>query len=206
MLKVALTGGIACGKSYSLREFAKLGVFPIDADVIARDVVEPDRPAYLEVVKVFGDEYIDPEGKLDRKKLAHLIFSDDTAREKLNELLHPYIFVEEQKIRDSLEYDLSNFRPQICMTDAALVVETGWHRKYDVVIVVYCREEIQLRRLMYRDRIPQEEALKRIASQMPLLEKILNGDYIIENSGRLSDTNEQIHHTYSDMLTKLDGN
>ncbi len=204
MLKVGLTGGIACGKSYTLKEFQKLGVYGIDLDQIGHQVIEPDRPAYQKLVDTFGQEILDAEGLIDRKRLGRIVFADETARQRLNAIVHPYIFEEERRRLNALEYPLSNVRPKIVMVDAALMVETGYHKNYDVLIVVYCKVEVQLRRLLYRDKIPNDEALRRIQSQMPLLEKVKYGDYIIENSGKLSKTQEQIRHIHAELMARSD--
>jgi len=206
MLRIGLTGGIACGKSYSLREFEKLGVYPIDADRIAHRLIEPGQAGYEPVVEAFGPDFLDREHRIDRKRLGRLVFSNRQARDCLNGILHPLVKEEERRLQASLENELSNVRPRISMTDAALLVETGWHEQYDYIIVVYCRPEIQLCRLMFRDQIPEEQAIQRIASQMPLLEKVKYADYIIDNSSKLSDTREQIHNVFADLLTLLEGN
>ncbi len=205
MLKVGLTGGIACGKSYTLSEFQKLGVYGIDLDRIGHKVIEPDGPAYQPVVDAFGDGILNAEGLIDRKRLGKIVFSDEEALKKLNAIVHPHIFQEEQRRMNALQYPLSNVRPKIAMVDAALMVETGAHKNYDVLIVVYCKLEVQLRRLLYRDNIPEDEALRRVRSQMPLLKKVRYGDYIVENSGRLSSTREQIRHTYTELLSRVEG-
>lgn len=203
MLTVALTGGIACGKSYSLKEFEKLGVFPIDADRIAHEAIARGTPAYDQIVSTFGNSILDSDGQVDRKALGRIIFSDTEARLKLNDIVHPFVFEREAQIRKSIQDELSTVSPLISMTDAALMVETGWHKNYDVVIVVYCHPEIQLRRLVQRDRITKDEAQSRIESQMPLLDKVRYADYIIENSGKLQATQEQIHHIFADLKTRF---
>jgi dephospho-CoA kinase len=204
MLKVGLTGGIACGKSYSLKEFEKLGVHPIDADKIAHRLIEPGQPGYDPVVAAFGREFLDSDQRINRKMLGKLVFADDQARARLNTILHPLVFAEEQRLQTALQYELSNVRPQVSMTDAALMIETGRYSQYDVLIVVYCRSEIQLCRLMFRDQIPEEQARRRVAIQMPLLEKVKYADYVIDNSGKLSDTRQQIHHIFADLRTRFE--
>lgn len=202
MLKVGLTGGIACGKSYTLREFHKLGVYPIDADKIAHEVIQPGQPAYDRIIEAFGKDILDSERRIDRKLLGATVFSNKEARLTLNSIVHPYVVEAEEHQLAALEYELSNLRPAMAMVDAALMVETGLYKKYDVLIVVYCHSEIQLRRLMWRDKIPFDEALLRIDSQMPLLEKVKYADYIIENSGKLSNTQEQIRQTFAELTTR----
>lgn len=204
MLRVGLTGGIACGKSFTLKEFEKLGVYGIDADKISHMVTGKGGSAYPEVVAAFGREIVGDDGEIDRKKLGKLVFSDDESRRKLMSIVHPHIFAEEKRRLEALENPLSNVRPRIAMTDAALMVETGSHKRYDYVIVVYCRQEIQIRRMLYRDLISEEEAQQRIDSQMPVLEKVKYADFIVENSGTLAHTREQIRQIYAELLSRAE--
>lgn len=199
MLKVGLTGGIGCGKSHILREFHKLGVYTIDADEIAHEVILPDQPAYGKIVETFGPEILAPDQAIDRKKLGERVFSDDQARAKLNQIVHPLVLQEEARRIADFE-DLQDPKSPIIMVDAALMIETGSYRKYDCVVVVYCHPQVQLQRVMARDKLSEEEALQRIQSQLPLLEKIKYADYVIENSGRLSETNEQVKHTFTELV------
>ena len=199
MLKVGLTGGIGCGKSHILREFHKLGVYTIDADEIAHEVILPDRSAYEKILETFGPEILASDRTIDRKKLGEKVFSDEKAREKLNRIVHPLILEEEtRRVAEFQEREDPKF--PIIMVDAALMVETGSYRKYDSVVVVYCPPQVQLQRVIARDRLSEEEALQRIQSQMPLLEKIKYADYIIESSGRLSETNEQVKHIFTELV------
>ena len=200
MLKVGLTGGIACGKSFALKEFQKLGVHGIDSDRIGHQVIEKDGPAFQAVIEEFGDSILDPAGSIDRRKLGALVFGDDGRRRRLNELVHPFIFEREDQVLNSLQNPLSNLRPAIVMTDAALMVETGSYRRYDFVVVIYCPPEIQLRRLLTRDGIREAAAQSRIRSQMPVLEKLRYADFIIDNSGKMSNTIEQIHQVHNELV------
>ena len=199
MLKVGLTGGIGCGKSHILREFHKLGVYTIDADEIAHEVILPDRSAYEKILDTFGPEILASDRTIDRKKLGEIIFSDEKAREKLNQIVHPLVLEEEAR-RVAEFQEREDPKSPILMVDAALMVESGSYREYDFVVVVYCPLQVQLQRVMARDRLSEEEALQRIQSQMPLLEKIKYADYIIENSGRLSETNEQVKHIFKELV------
>ncbi len=202
MLRVGLTGGIACGKTNALVEFERLGVYGIDADQIGHEVIQPDGSAYGEVVEKFGAEVLNEDGTVDRGRLGRIVFSDESRRQDLNQIVHPRILAEQERILRSLEDELSTLRPRVAMVDAALMVETGSFKKYDVVLVVYCHQEIQLRRLMTRDGLSESEALLRIGSQMPLLEKIRYADFVIDNSSRLSDTRRQIHHTFLELISR----
>ncbi len=204
MLKVGLTGGIGCGKSHILREFHKLGVYTIDADEIAHQVILPKQPAYGKILDTFGPEILASDQTIDRKKLGKVVFSDEKARQQLNQIVHPFVREEEASRVAEFENQETPRSPMI-MVDAALMVETGSYRKYDFVIVVYCQPGVQLQRLISRDRFSQEEALQRIGSQMPLLEKIKYADYIIENSGRLSETNKQVKQIFTELLNRWEG-
>ncbi len=202
MLRVGLTGGIACGKTNALIEFEKLGVYGIDADQIAHNVIFPDGPGYAEVVKTFGNEILNDDGTIDRSRLGTIVFGDGSKRRELNRIVHPLVFAEEERILRSLEDELSTLRPRIAMVGAALMIEAGSHQRYDVILVVYCRQEIQLRRLMTRDGLGEVEALRRIGSQMPVQEKVGYADFVIDNSSRLSDTRRQIHHTFLELASR----
>lgn len=204
MLKVGLTGGIACGKSYALKIFHRLGAHTIDSDEIARQVVEPGQPAYQKIVEEFGKEILLPDGRLDRKRLGQRIFSDPQAREQLNRIVHPYIFAEEERRIAELQDSPLLKRSPLVIVDAALMIETGSYKNYQVIIVVYCHPSIQLRRLIGRDGLSEEEAQRVLASQMPILEKIRYADYIIENSGKLSETDHQIRHTYVELVKRYE--
>jgi dephospho-CoA kinase len=204
MLKVGLTGGIACGKSRTLKQFERLGAHAIDADRVARYLMDPGKPGYDQVVQEFGKEFLAPDSRIDRKKLGQLVFSDEAARNRLNRIVHPLVLAEEKRLIE--EAELTHPRTPMIIVDAALMVETGSYRNYQVVVMVHCRPEVQLMRLMMRDGLDEEEARKRINSQMPLLEKVKYADYIIENSGKLSNTDEQVKYTFKDLLFRYEEN
>ena len=188
MLKVGLTGSIAVGKSFVLRTLAELGCHVIDADEIARLVVAPDTPGLELVAEAFGPEILRSDGALDRPKLGAIIFSDADKRAQLNSILHPLIIAaQDERIRQ-----LESADPEgIVVIDAALMIESGGYRRLDKLIVVHCRPEIQLQRLMARDQLSLEIAQQRIASQMPQAEKIKFADYLIDTSGGFEATRSQ---------------
>lgn len=200
MLRVGLTGGIACGKSYTLQQFERLGAHVVDADQVAHRILRKGGPGYEPVLKEFGAAILGDGGEIDRKKLGTLVFSEERAREKLNRLVHPLILREERELMTQLEANPNPSRAPVIIVDAALMVEVGSHRDYDALVVVYCHPRIQLRRLMSRDGLTEEEARRRIETQMPLFEKIKYADYIIENSGKLGATLQQIQHTFRELL------
>jgi dephospho-CoA kinase len=180
MLIIGLTGGIASGKSLVSRVFKDLGAHVIDADKIVHDLLEPGQPAWEEVVGRFGNEIQLPSREIDRRKLGEIVFNDREQREWLNQCLHPRVF---QAYTCRVKH-LSERQPDaIIVLDAALLIETGYHKKMDKLVLVYAEEEQQMSRLIERDRFTREQALARIRSQLPLHEKRRYADYIIENTG-----------------------
>ncbi len=183
-----------------LTELCKLGASAIDADQIAHQVIAPGQPAYDEVLTSFGSSILGDNQNIDRKKLGKIVFSDPASREKLNQIVHPHVFEEEERQKADLAAQADSLSSPILVVDAALMIEAGSYRRYRVVVVVYCQPAVQIQRLMARDRISREEALERIQSQMPILEKIRYGDYLIENSGTLADTRDQVKQVFSELL------
>lgn len=200
MLRVGLTGGIACGKSHTLVEFHRKGVYTIDADEIAHEVILPNRLAYKKILRTFGPKLLSPDKTIDRHKLGKLIFEEERARRKLNQIVHPFV-IQEIDRRISEFKALDNPRSPIIMVDAALMIETGSYEQYDLLIVVYCPPTIQLKRLMNREGLSKQEADQRISSQMPVLEKIKYADHVIENSKCLSELRSQVVHLFQKLIS-----
>src|SRR6185369_17256375 len=153
MLKVGLTGSIAVGKSHVLAQLAELGCRVIDADQIARDVVTPNSEGLTAVVARFGEAILTAEGSLDRAKLGAIVFSDEESRKTLNSILHPLIIARQDELIRQIEREDAE---SIVIIDAALMIESGGFKRLDKLIVVHCRPEIQLARLMKRDKLPLE--------------------------------------------------
>lgn len=204
MLKVGLTGGIACGKSYTLRALKKLGAETIDSDLLARRVVAQGLPAYEQIVQEFGRGVLKTNGDLDRKRLGEIIFTDSESRRRLNEIVHPHILAEEEKRIAYLEREDHSPKAPMVVVDAALMIEAGSYRKYDFLIVVYCHPGIQLRRLMARDQISEEGALLKVATQLPVIEKIQYADFVVETSGKMSDTDEQVRQVFKELMVRYE--
>ena len=201
LLTVGLTGGIACGKSNILRQFGRLGAYTIDADKLAREVVEPGRAAYRDVVATFGPHILRNDGTLDRKRLGSLVFADPEKRERLNQILHPLIIEEE----DCRMARLRQSGPAVVVVDAALMIEAGTYRRYQVIVVAFCPPELQVERMMRRDGLSRREALQRLESQMPIRKKATYGDYVIDTSGSLEKTAEEVERVYEKLLSQLRG-
>lgn len=196
MLKVGLTGGIATGKSYVLSVLRELGCEVLDADLTAREVVEPGQPAFNEIVTYFGGEILGLDGKLDRAKLGAIVFADPRQREKLNAIVHPRVFESQAHwLAEVAKCDSQ----AIAVVDAALMIETGSYRRFDKLIVVYCEPEIQLERLMARNALTREDALARISTQLSSVEKLKYADFTINTSLGFEDTRQQVEVLYSQL-------
>ncbi len=180
MLKVGLTGSIAVGKTYVCEVFEGLGCFVLDADQTARQVVEPNTKGLRLIVECFGDEVLQENGELDRVKLGSIVFNNGTKRQLLNEIVHPLVIEEQNKWLEQKE----NEKPDgIAIIDAALMIESRSYKRFDKLIVVWCDSVIQLKRLMLRNNLSENEALKRINAQMSQEEKKSYADFLIDTSG-----------------------
>jgi dephospho-CoA kinase len=196
MLVVGLTGGVASGKTTVSRILQEEGACLIDADQIAREIVQPDTPAWHEIRKAFGDEVFDQSGSLQRKKLAALVFSDANQRDVLNRIIHPRIWKE---IRDRLN-EISRRDPRaIIIVDAALLVETEGHREMDKIIVVASSPAEQIERMKKRDGVEEQQARNVLASQMPLGEKLRVADFVISNEGSLEETEKKTREVFREL-------
>lgn len=177
---VGLTGGVASGKSLVTGEFRRLGALVVDADVIAREVVEPGSPVFRALVEEFGPGSTNPDGTLNRGYVAAEAFSDREKLKRLNRITHPPI---RRKIEEEIRRLELAHPGGVIVVDAALLIENGLHEKVDRVVVVYATESDQVERLVAREGMTPEEALRRLASQMPLGEKTRCADYVIDNTG-----------------------
>lgn len=185
MLVVGLTGGIASGKSTVSGYLKDLGAAVIDADQLAREMVQASSPVLREIAACFGEGVLDESGQLDRKKLAHHIFAFPAAREKLNSILHPRII---EKVRELIADYREEGKAPLIVVDAPLLLEAGMQDMVDEVWVVSVPFRDQLERVMQRDGISREEAEARLNAQMPLAEKLRYADRIIDNSRDLKAT------------------
>ncbi|HEV3219006.1 MAG TPA: dephospho-CoA kinase [Candidatus Acidoferrales bacterium] len=191
MLRAGLTGGIGCGKSTVAAMMRELGCRVLDADALARDLAEPDQPAYQEIVQTFGKEILSPDGRIDRSRLAHLVFSDASKLVKLNTILHPRVIAEQQRQLA----EIARTDPMaVAVVEAALLVEAGYQKFLDRLIVVWCRPDQQLERLTMQGgrAMSREDAQRRIASQMPVDEKRRAATDEINNSGSIEETRAQV--------------
>ena len=188
MLKVGLTGSIAVGKSFVLDVLRELGARTIDADAVAREVVEPGTPGLEAVVNEFGVEVLKPDGSLNRPALGAIVFADQAKRLRLNSILHPFIIARQDQIMRLWQQETPD---AIAVVDAALMIESGGYKRFDTLIVVHCNPEVQLERLIKRDNIAREEAERRINTQMPQDEKKKHADYLIDTSDGFESARQQ---------------
>ncbi|SNS85168.1 dephospho-CoA kinase [Anaerovirgula multivorans] len=189
MKTIGLTGGIASGKTTVSNTLRELGAVIIDADKIAREVVEKGKPAYVDIVSYFGEEILLKNDQLDRKKLGSIVFSNPCHLEKLNQFTHPRIF---KAIDKKINYYKQNQSNRVIILDAALLIETDLKNKVDEVWIVVVPKILQIQRLMERDGLSFEEANQRIKSQMPTEKKIPFADRLINNSGDLEELIKQV--------------
>ncbi|MGC2235896.1 MAG: dephospho-CoA kinase [Pyrinomonadaceae bacterium] len=188
MLKVGLTGSIAVGKSFVCEIFRELGAFVLDADLTAREVVQPGTKGLKLIVENFGAEVLQQNGELDRAKLGAVVFVDEVKRQLLNSIVHPLVIEAQNEWLAARERE----NPRgIAVIDAALMIESGGYRRFSKLIVVWCKPAIQLNRLMLRNNLTAEEALKRINAQMPQEEKKLYADFLIDTSEGFEDARRQ---------------
>ncbi|KAF8889879.1 CoaE-domain-containing protein [Infundibulicybe gibba] len=188
MLVIGLTGGIATGKSTVANLLRAKHIPIVDADVLARQVVEPGTRGLASIVKAFGRDILLPDGSLDRKKLGTVIFNDEAKRKILNSIVHPA--VRRSTLWQVLTYWIKG--EKYCIVDVPLLIEGGLWRWVGKVVVVYCSAEIQLRRLMNRDGSTQEDASSRLKSQIPISQKVEYADLVIDNSGSRQDLDAQV--------------
>jgi dephospho-CoA kinase len=199
-LLVGLTGGIATGKSTVDAVLRELGAVIIDADVLAREVVEPGEPALAEIAAEFGPGVLGPDGRLDRKALGAIVFAEPARRLKLEAMTHPRM--RERLLRRIDELTAEHFRGLV-FYDAAVLIESGSHLMMDRMVVVITDEATQIARLMARDGVDRDEALRKIKSQMPLAEKAKLADYVIDNSGDPITTEAEVRRVYQALLADL---
>ncbi len=200
-LLVGLTGGVATGKSTVSAMFRALGCVIIDADLLAREVVEPGQPAYREIVEAFGPGVLQPDGGLDRGALGAVVFADSARRRRLEAITHP-------RIRERFAARLAELAGQgfdgIVIFDAPVMIESGNYRTMDRLVVVTSDEASQVARQQARDVLGEAGARRRIESQMPLAEKARLADYVVDNSGDLAATEAQVREVHRALLKDLD--
>lgn len=188
MLVVGLTGGIGTGKSEVTRALASLGASVIDADRVGHEAYRPHHGVWQEVVQAFGEEILQPDGEVDRKALGAIVFSQPDARAKLNGIMHPWMAKEIERQIDQMRHD----GVEVVVVEAALLIEAGWQRLVDELWVTTADEDEAVRRVSRRSGLTEEQVRGRIATQMPVAEKIEQADVVIDNSGSLEELQRQV--------------
>jgi dephospho-CoA kinase len=200
MKVVGLTGGIASGKSFVAEILASYGAVIIDADMLSRQVVEPGEPAYHAVIRTFGKGILRTDGSLDRKALGRIVFSDAAARRVLEEIIHPAVAeratrkIDEERLKGS----------PVVFYVVPLLFEVGLASMMNEIWVVTVDAETQLARLMKRDGIDREEALRKMAAQMLIDEKVARADVVIDNSATPDETKRRVGAEWKKLLERLE--
>lgn len=197
-MRIGVTGGICTGKSTVARQLAGLlGFELLDLDEVVRRLMQKGADGWKGVVETFGSSILGPDGEIQRRKLAAIIFGDAEKRRLLEGILHPLVEKEMQEAFLKAKEGV--------VIDAPLLIEKGTFSEMDIVVLVYADQEIQVKRLMERDGLSREEALQRIGSQMPLFEKVAYAHYLVNNSYDLQYTEEQVHKIYKTLRHILGG-
>jgi dephospho-CoA kinase len=196
VLTVGLTGGIGSGKSEVSRRLRELGAVVIDADAVAREVVEPGTPGLAAVVAEFGEGVLRPDGALDREGLGRVVFGDPDKLGRLNAIVHPLVG---ERIRARMAEVERDHPDSVVVYDVPLLVENDLARAYDVVLVVAASPETQLRRLVEQRGMNEDDARARIAAQAPLSAKLEVADIVIDNDGSLADLDPRVREVWADL-------
>ena len=192
--KIALTGGIATGKTYVANRLREAGVPIVDADALAREVVAPGSPALTAIRKRFGPDAVRRDGTMDRVRVGQIVFKDKRARLDLEAIIHPAVI---KAISDF--FNALPKRTPFAVADIPLVFETGRDKEFDAIIVVASPRDTQLQRLMERNKLSKEDAERRIAAQLPIEQKVKKATYVINNVGTFDELNAQV----DDLIKKL---
>jgi len=197
MLIAALTGGIASGKSIIADILEELGCYIHHADSVAHQLMEPEKPAWKAIVDHFGPNILNPDRTINRQRLGATVFANSKERAFLNNLIHPLVM---QKKKDIITQLRQNKTHKIFVSEAALTIEAGYADFFDKIIVAYCPRDTQIDRLMKRDKIDKDEALKKIESQLSPETKLEYADYVIDTSGTIKETIEQSERVFRNLL------
>lgn len=197
MLKIGLTGSIAVGKTFVTEVFRELGCFVLDADKTAREVVETGTIGWQKIVENFGRKVLNADDSLNRAALGAIVFADAEKRQLLNSILHPLVFDSQNEWLTRVEAENSK---AIAIIDAALMIESGGYKRFDKIIVVWCQPDIQIERLMKRNNFSPEEAVQRIAAQMPQDEKKRYADFLIETTAGFDEAKRQTERVFEKLI------
>ncbi len=200
MLVIGLTGGIGCGKSEVRKRLQKAGVRVIDADTLAKEIAEKNPAVVSTIKKEFGSDIYDADGKLQRKKLAAIVFNDSTKLAALNAIIHPRVIGDVERKIDALREQ----GEKIVVVEAALHYEVNWNEAMDVMVVVSAPMEQRIPRVMQRDGVDEAAVHRRIATQLPIEEKVKRADFVIENDAGLAALDEKVNRLLDRLKEKSD--
>jgi len=196
MILVGLTGGLATGKSAVARLFQDCGAVVLDADVLARQLVEPGKPAWRDIVRAFGRQVLSPDRSLYRHALAKIVFRNRAKLKKLNAIVHPRVAREQTR----LTREIARKDPDaVILYDAPVLIEAGAHKRMDKIVVVSADQETQIKRLRNRNHLSRTEALRRIQSQLPLAQKVKLADYVIDGTLSFEQTKNEVQRIYDEL-------
>ncbi|MEU8363971.1 dephospho-CoA kinase [Nonomuraea sp. NPDC048882] len=196
MLKIGLTGGIGSGKSEVSKRLSAKGAMVIDADKIAREVVEPGTPGLARVVATFGEEVLRPDGSLDRERLGSVVFADSERLAALNAIVHPLVGERVAQLQQEADNDT------IMVYDVPLLVENNLAPMYDVIIVVDAPDELRIRRLAEYRGMPEADAKARIAAQASREDRLAAADIVIPNDGPLEELDDRVEDVWAELVRR----
>lgn len=196
MLRIGLTGGLATGKSFVGEQLGRLGCRILRSDDLGHAVLEPGGEAYQPVLDAFGGAILLADGRIDRRRLAGIVFGDEAKLKLLNSIVHPAVFSREEAWMQQVEDDDPC---ALAVVEAAILIETGSYRRFQKLVVAACSEPQQIERAMARDGLTRDEAQARISRQMPIEEKKRFADYLIDTSRTTDDTIAQVKHLYGSL-------
>ena len=200
MLRVGLTGGLAGGKTFVAGVFERLGCFVISADRLGHEVLRSDGEAFGNVIAEFGESVLGDDGEIDRKKLGKIVFTDAVMLKQLSLLVHPHVL----QRQEDLFSEIAKHDPKaITISEAAIMVETGSHTRYDRIVIAVCPPGLQIRRYCKRENVSETDALARLARQMPIEEKRKYADYVIDTAGTKQETEIQVCSVYEELLREV---
>ena len=199
MRNIGMTGGIGCGKSKVAEIFESLGFYTIDSDITSRKVMEINEPAYNQIVSYFGEDILDKDKNIIRKKLGNIVFNNKEKLKVLENIVHPAIYEYERKKRAEI---YGRDSKAVIITHAALMIESGSYKNYDAVIIVTCHKDVQINRVMQRDNISMLDAEKIISCQMNQSERLKYADFIIDNSSNIDDLKKEVKRVY-DLISEI---
>ena len=199
MLNVGLTGGIATGKSTVVRMLVKRGARVIDHDGLVHTLQEPGQPVWKRIVETFGRDILDADERIDRKKLGALVFDNEQRRKVLEGIVHPAVLEEAQRQRDRIGKEDEQ---AIVLSDIPLLLEVGMQECFDLILLVYAPPEVQIRRVMKRNKMTREEAEARLKAQMPIDEKLKFADLVIRNDGTMRELEKRADEVWQELLAR----